>query len=49
MLLSYSIVKSIKKKNSLTKEKRHPTSISEADMYTARVTKDNTNIMYGKA
>lgn len=48
MLLSYSIVKSIKK-NSLTKEKRHPTSISEADMYTARVTKDNTNIMYGKA
>lgn len=31
------------------KEKRFPTSISEADMYTARVTKDNTNIIYGKA
>lgn len=37
------------KSKTVAKEKQFPTSISEADMYTARVTKDSTNIMYGKA
>lgn len=56
IIISYTLFLSIvnfyskeKAKPKTVEEKQFPTSISEADMYTARVTKDSTNIMYGKA